>query len=128
MGIQTTATNLVPSRFGDQRFTETGNHRTYQHDGTPQAGTFLQELIAFEISQIYIFGLKAISINAFLCNRHSHLTQELNQVVDIQNVRYIVHRHFLFSQQRSADDLQNFVFGTLRMNLAAEPVSSFDYK
>ena len=32
------------------------------------------------------------------------------------------------SQQRGTDNLQNFVFGSLRMNVPAQPMSSFNYK
>ena len=128
VGVQTTATNLVSARLRNQRLPETCHHRTDQHHRPPKARTLLQELITLQISQIDVLRLKTVGINAFLCNRYSHLPHKLNQIVDIQNVRYIVHRHFLSSQQRGTDNLQNFVFGPLRMNFPAKPMSSFNYK
>ena len=57
----------------------------------------------------------------FFATAHSHLPHELNQVVDVQYVRYIVHRHFLGGEQRGADYLQHLVFCSLRVNVSAKP-------
>ena len=58
--IQSPTTDFISARFGYHCFAKTGNHRSDQHHRSPQAGTFLQEFITLQISEIYIFSFKAI--------------------------------------------------------------------
>ena len=128
MGIQTPATNLVTSRLGNHCFPKTGNQRTDQHDRATQFGAASQELIAFQVSQIQVIRLKRERITSCFCYFYAHITEQLYQVIDIQNIRNVSDNHFLVCQQRSTKHLQHFVLSPLRHNLPLQFVPSFDYK
>ena len=92
------------------------------------AGTPFQEFIALQIGKINIGCLKAICIDAFFRYVHSHIPHQLNQVVHIQDVRYVVHRHLFGCEQGGADNLQHLVLRSLRINVSGKAVSAFYYK
>ena len=128
VGIQTTTANLITTGFGNHCFAKTSYHRAYQHHRSPQTGTFLQKFITLQIGQIYTLCFETISINTLLCNCHPHISHQLNKIINVQNVGNVIYYYFLSSKQCSADNLQHFVFSTLRMNLSTQFVPSFDYK
>ena len=128
MCIQTAASYLVSARLGNHGLAETCHHRPHQHDGTAQAGTFFQERVTFQIGEINVGSLKAVSVNAFFRYADSHIPHQLDKVVDVQYVRDIVHSHLFGSEQCGADNLQHLVFCSLGVNVTGKSVSSFDYK
>ena len=128
MGVQTAAAYLVSARFGNHSLAKACHHRSYEHDRTAQAGTPFQEFIALQIGKINIGCLKAICIDAFFRYVHSHIPHQLNQVVHIQDVRYVVHRHLFGCEQGGADNLQHLVLRSLRINVSGKAVSAFYYK
>ena len=117
---------LVAAGFGNDGPSETGDHRTYQHDRTTQAGAFLQELLAFQIGGVNAGCLESIAVDAVFSDFYPHVAHQLYQVVHVQNVGHVVYGHFVRGEQCGADNLQRLVLGSLRMDVTRQPVSSFD--
>ena len=128
VGIQSPASYLVAARFGNQGFAEACHHRSHQHDGAAQAGTPFQELVAFQVVEIYVCGAEAVGVDAFLRHLDAHVPHQLDEVVHVQDVRDVVYGHLFGSEQCGADDLQYLVLRSLRIDVSGEAVSSFDYE
>ena len=98
MRIKTAAAYLVTARLGYECLSETGNQRTDQHDRPAQLRAALQEIIAFQVSQIHEIGLERIGFNIRLRYLYSHIAEQLNQIVHIQNIGDIADSHLFRSQ------------------------------
>ena len=72
--------------------------------------------------------MEPIAALAQLLGPDSHVLQEGNEVVDIQDVRNIVDGYLPACQQHSAEYLKHLVFCSLRIDLTREPVASFYYE
>ena len=90
MGVEPPAADLVPSRLGGQGIAEAGEHRTGEHDGASERGVALEELRGAEIRRVYVLGAERVASPSQLIHLHAHILQEGDEVVDIQDVGYIV--------------------------------------
>ena len=89
---------------------------------------FFRDAATFQIGEINVGSLKAVSVNAFFRYADSHIPHQLDKVVDVQYVRDIVHSHLFGSEQGGADNLQHLVLRSLRINVSGKAVSAFYYK
>lgn len=128
MRIQPAASYLVSSRLGNHSLAEACHHRAYQHNRTTQAGAPFQELVAFQIGEIHIGCPETIRVDTLLRYRDTHIPHQLDKVVDVQYVRYVVHRHLFRGKQRGADNLQHLVLRSLRIDISRKAMSTFYYK
>lgn len=70
MGIKTTTTNLVTTRFGYCSFTKASQERTYHQDTTPKGRAFLYKLSTIEILQVEFIALEGIVALGILLYLH----------------------------------------------------------
>ena len=95
MGVEPPAADLVPTRLSGQGIAEAGEHRAGEHDGAAEGGVALEELRSAEIRRVYVLGAEGIAAIAQLLGSDSHVLQEGDEVIDIQNVGHIVDGYFL---------------------------------
>ena len=125
VSVQTTASDLIASRFRDQCLAKTGDQRADNHHRTAQGTAFTQELVRLKIVQVDSIGLECIGIGRRMFHLHLHIAQELYQVIHIQYIRYIMDCHFFRRKQCCTNDLQGFILCALRYNLTGQPVTAF---
>ena len=73
-------------------------------------------------------GAEAVHINTQFGDSNPHFTHQLDEIVYIQYVRDVMHNYFFICQQCGTDDLQHFILGSLRMNVAFQAMSSLYYE
>ena len=118
MGVEPPAADLVPTRLSGQGIAEAGEHRAGEHDGAAEGGVALEELRSAEIRRVYVLGAEGIAAIAQLLGSDSHVLQEGDEVIDIQNVGHIVDGYFLPGEQYGAEYLQHLVLGPLRADFS----------
>ena len=90
--------------------------------------TFTHELITFKIGKVYAVGLKLIIISGDSRHLHFDVLQQLNEIVHIQDVRYVADNDRVTAQQGGTDNLQRLVLSTLWSNGTTQRMTAFDDK
>ena len=127
MGVEASAPDLVTARFRDDGLAHTGQQRTNHHHTASEFCTLLDELVALEIIEVKRVGLEGVGV-PIPRNLHADISQELDEVVYIADVRDVVDGHRLTGQQGGTDHLQGLVFGALWTNCTAQRMTSLDDK
>ena len=78
------------------------------------------------MSEVYVGRGKSYNSLFKALNFATEVSNQLNEFVDISNVRYVSDGNGLVCKQYGAKDLQRLVFGTLRNNFSAKFFSSPD--
>ena len=128
MRIQTAATNLITTRFGDNGFTHTGQKRTNHHHAATQCSTLLHKLVALQVIQVQLVGFEGIGVFFLFRYLHTNITQQLDEVVHIANVRDVTDNHLLLCQQCGTDYLQGLVLSTLWCDSSLQQMAAFNDK
>ena len=55
---------------------------------------------------------------------HTHILEQLNQVVHIQNIRNVLNAHSITRQQCRTNHFQRFILSTLRNNLTTQTMTA----
>src|SRR3954471_23183523 len=84
MCIQSSSSNFVSARFRYERLSESCKHGTCEHNRTTQASTFLAKGLTVEVSDVYIIRLETAGIGIEPLNLHIHVSQQLNQKINIE--------------------------------------------
>ena len=110
MSVQSAASYLVATRFGDDCLAHAGQQRTDHQDRSTQGGAAADESVALQVVEVQLVGLEgeAVACSLWRVGRlhfDSDILQKLNEVVDIANVRDVVDSHLFACQQRGADNL-----------------------
>ena len=125
VSVESPAPDLVASGLGHAGLVEAGEERAEGEDAAPQGCTALHELLAAQILHVEVVGLELPGVVAQILNPDTHPAHEVDEVVDIEDVRHIPYDDRLGRQQNGRDDLQGLVLGTLRYNLSMQFVSAF---
>jgi len=96
VGIQATTANLVATGRWHIGFSESGQHRSQQHDGATQFCAVLLEVIRFHIIKINLICLESIITGAILRNFHIKITQNFDKTVYIMDIGDIRNAHLIF--------------------------------
>ena len=128
MRIQTAATNLITTRFGDDGLTHTGQKRTNHQHAATQGCAFLHKLIALQVVEIQLVCFKGIGVFFLFRYLHTNITQQLDEVVHIANVRNVTDNHLLLCQQCGTDYLQGLVLSTLWCDSSLQQMAAFNDK
>ena len=126
--VEPAAANLVASRFRDQRPSEASHKRSDDHHRASQARTAAQEIGRLEIVQVYPVGLKGIASGSQLLHAHTHVAQQVDQVVHVEDVGHVVDRHPLGGQQRGTDHLQCLVLRPLWHDLTRHAAAALNHE
>ena len=126
MRVQTSASNLVTTRFGNNGLTHTCQQWTDHHHRAAQLRTFLHELVACQEFHVQFIGPESKAVFSRLFNLHTNILQQLNKVVDIADVGNVVNGHHVAGQQRGTNHLQGLVLGALRTDFTTEQVPTFN--
>ena len=128
VGVEASATNLIATRLCYTGLVETGQQRTEYEDAATQGLASLHEFLTAQVFHIETVGLELPSMVAEVGDTNAHLAQQVDEVVDIENVGHIPDDDRLGREQDGRNDLECFVLGSLRSNLAMQFVSAFDDK
>ena len=66
MGVKTSAPDFVTTRLGNDRLAHPSQQRTDHQHTAAKSSTFLYELVALQITEVQLVGLKGIGICRFL--------------------------------------------------------------
>ena len=128
MGVKAASAYLVPTWFGYAGSVETSEQWAEHEDAASQLGASLCELHASEVVHVEIVRLESPCVVAHVDDSYSHLAEEVDEIVDIEDVWYILDGDGVGRKQYGSDDFEGFVFGSLRCYLSVELVASFNYE
>ena len=128
MGIQTTTSDLIPTGLCHYSLAKTREQRADHQYRATKSRTFTHELITFKIGKVYAVGLKLIIISGDSLHLHFDVLQQLNEIVHIQDVRYVADNDRVTAQQGGTDNLQRLVLSTLWSNGTTQRMTAFDDK
>ena len=97
MRVETTATNLVATRLGNRSLSATTQERTDHEHAATKGGAFLHKLYAVQIVEIEFIALESIVVAAVLCHLDSDFFQQLDEIVDVKDVRHVLDAHRILS-------------------------------
>ena len=81
-----------------------------------------------EVVEIYFAGAKTVCILRELFDLDAHAPQQFDELHDVEDLGNVVHRDPFGGQQRGAEYLQRFVFGSLGRDFAPQSVATFDFE
>lgn len=128
MRVEAAATDFVAAWAGDDGVAKAGNEGAKEEHTAAQARAALEKFLALEIVDVDVFGAEGDVAFLVAHGFHVHVFKETDEVVDIEDVGYVGNAHFFAGEDGGADDLQRFVFGTLRFDFAADAMAAFYYK
>lgn len=128
VGIDPAASDLVTARFREIGLAEAGEHRTREHDRTPERRAFADKFSTPHIVAVDAVRLEAVLAFLVAGNLDAHLFKKADQILDIQNLWNIGHPYRFIGQQDGAQDLQRLVLGALRGDAAGKAVAAFNGK
>ena len=128
MRIQTAATNLITTWLGDDSLAHASQQRTDHHHAATQCSTLLHKLVALQVIQVQLVGFEGIGVFFLFRYLHTNITQQLDEVVHIANVRDVTDNHLLLCQQCGTDYLQGLVLSTLWCDGSLQQMAAFNDK
>src|SRR5579864_7972953 len=102
MGIQPASADLIASRLGNECFTKTGEHRSRDHDRTSESAALFLISLAAQIIDIDRVRLEYAGIPLGPLDLYTHFFQQIDQEIDIQDIRNVRNSHLFGSQQDGA--------------------------
>ena len=111
--IQPASSDFISSRLGNDRTSETCYKRSYQHHRATQARTPRQEIVAFQIIEVDSIARNAY-VSAFCFFTFTPISRSSWIGCYVQYIRNIADNHFFIGQQCGTNNLQHFVFRSLR--------------
>ena len=126
--VETSTSYLVTTGFGNDRPAIASQQRTDHQYATAKGGTFAYELIALQIVEVKVGGLKTVVVTVQLVHLDTDLLQQQDQVVHIQDIRDVLDDHLLIGEQGGTNHLQSLVLRPLWRNGTLQQMSAFDSK
>src|SRR5258705_13262486 len=103
MGIEPSPAYLVAAGFGDKGFPVAGQHRTGDHDGTPEPPALVAIGFAAQVIDVYGIGLEHTGIPRLPVYLYAHFAQQVDEQVDVQDIRDIGDRYLFGCKQYGID-------------------------
>ena len=128
MRVETATSNLVATGLCYRGLAEATQQRTDHQHGATQRRAFVNEVAAVEKIEVDVVGLKRIVVGIVTRHLHTNVAQQLDEVVDIEDVRYIGDAHRVAGEQCGTDHLQRLVLGTLRCDGSLQGVTTLNDK
>ena len=128
MGVEPASADLVAARLGDVSLAEPRQHRADQHNRTPQSRAALAVIVRFEVFEINVAGAERVGVLRELLHLHAHAAEQFDELHHIENPGDVPDDDPLGRQQRGAEYLQRFVFGSLGRDFAPQSVATFDFE
>ena len=125
MGVQTSATNLVATRLGDDGLAEASEQRTDEQHRAAQRGTLAYKRVALQIVQVQVLGAERVVVGRILLHVHPHVLQQADEVVHVQNVGHVLDVYLIVGEQTGTDHLQGLILGALWCDGSFEQLASF---
>ena len=85
-------------------------------------------IVRFEVFEIDVAGAERVGVLRELLHLHAHAAEQFDELHHVENPGYVPDDDPLGRQQRGAEYLQRFVFGSLGGDRSVEAVSSFDFE
>ena len=128
MRIQTPTAYLVSAGFRVCHFAQTRQKRTDEHHRTAEFVAFLEEIRTPKIRRVEVCRREGKFAFCQLLHGHAYRSEQVDEVIDVQDIRQVVYHDRLFSQEHSTKYLQCLVFRALWGDGSMEFMSAFDYK
>ena len=128
MGVETTASYLVTAWLCHCGTTKSAEQWTYHQHRTAKSGTLHHKPITVEILQIEIGRLERIFSFTKLSDLHTYIYEQLNEIIDIEDIRNVVYRNLIISEQCGTYYLQGFILCALWSNGSAQRMTAFNDK
>ena len=128
MGVQPPPPDFVAARLGDVPHAEACQQRPDEHDRAAQPCAAAAVILGQQVVEVDLAGTERIGVVRQLLHLDPHRPQQIDELHDVQNPGHVVHDDPPGRQQRGAEDLQRFVLGPLRGDLAVKAVPAFDLK
>ena len=87
-----------------------------------------EEILAAQIRRVEVAGGEGVLAFREFLYRHADRREQVDEVIDIKDVRQVVDDYRLLGEQHGAEHLKCFVLRALRGDGTMQFMSSFDYK
>ena len=124
--VHAAAANLVPPRLAHVALAEARKQRPHHHDAAAKATALGPELFALEVIEVDVVGLESERPRIALFHLDPHGGEQVDEPVDVHDVRQVGNRDGLGGQQHGAHHLERLVLGPLRGDGSMEGMPSFD--
>ena len=128
MRVESSTADFVAAGLANHCPTEAGHERADGENRTAQRRTTGQIFLRTEVIEVDLVGAEGDVARRIAAHVDADVLQQTNQVVDVDNVGHVGQAHLLIGEQRGADHLQRFVFGSLRFDFASETAVAFNEK
>ena len=118
MSVESAASYLVSTRFGDDSLAESRQQRTNHKYTASEFRTFLNKVRTLEIVEIEVVGTKRIVVSRQALHLHADVLKQQYKIIHIPDVWDIMNYNLIRSEQRSANHLKSLILGSLRSNLS----------
>src|ERR1700754_3526567 len=105
MGIEPSPAYLIAAGFGDKGFPVACQHRTGDHDRTPEASAVVAIGFAAQVIDVYGIGLEHAGVPRLPVYLYAHFAQQVDEQIDVKDIGDIGDRYFFGSKQYGIDDL-----------------------
>ena len=85
-------------------------------------------IVRFEVFEINVAGAERVGVLRELLHLHAHAAEQFDELHHIENPGDVPDDDPLGRQQRGAEYLQRFVFGSLGRDFAPQSVATFDFE
>ena len=103
---------------------QTGQQRTQQHYRSAQSGALGYKVHALGVTAVNGIGLECPASGSGVIDLDTQIGQHVYQVPYIQDVRNVLYRHLIRSEQYGTKNLQDLVLGALRTDGPLKSVTS----
>src|SRR5690606_6683821 len=98
MRVQSPPPDFVAAGLGNGGFAKARQQGANNHDGSPQAASFVFELLGLKVIDVDVFGAKTVAVFRQSIYFHTQGAEQFNQLVDVLDVGDVAHYDFIFRQ------------------------------
>ena len=126
VGVESSATDFVTSRFAHHSMSKSGDKRSYRKNRSTQCCATCQIFFSAQVVEIDFVCLKSDVARCIVLHSYANILKQADEIIDINNVGYVCQAYLFVGKQSGADHLQSFIFGTLWCYFSTEAVVAFD--
>ena len=97
MCVEPAPSDLVATRVGVEYRTESSEQWRYEHDRTAQFVALFHEILALQEVGVDMLCLETVAMFAQAMNSYTHVGEQVDKVVHVENIGYVVDDDFVGS-------------------------------
>jgi len=125
MGVETSTADLIASGLGIGDLPQSCQEGSDEHDRSTQFVAFLQEIGAAQIVLVELVCREGILAPGDMIDSDAHRSDEVDEVVDIEDVGQVVDDNRLSCEEHGAEHLQRLVLRALGRDTTVQLMSTF---